>query len=349
MELVGAVLLGAVVGSAISLLSVRHRNSRRAPLPGTLDDTDGALLVLEGDRIRALSAGARSLLDVPEGVVGDTVGNVFGDSLGPVMDAGGDTVVETTGRHLRVDVYRLDDDGDRRLVCCRDVTEKRRERDRLESKVEQLEQFTSLVSHDLRNPLDVAIGRTNAVVEMLDDPELADHLSRTQDAHERMQRIIEEALTLARHGEQIGEKGPVPLETAAIDAWSHVDTDGGRLRVDTQLVVNADRSRLVHLLENLFRNAVEHGGDDVTIAVETLPDDDGFCIGDDGPGIPPDERERVFETGYSGGDGTGLGLTIVSNIARAHRWEITVGESPHGGAQFSITGVELVGEEFFED
>lgn len=105
----------------------------------------------------------------------------------------------------------------------------------------------------------------------------------------------------------------------------------------------ADRSRLRQLLENLFRNAVEHGGDDVTVTVGEL--DHGFYVEDDGPGIPEEDREEVFETGYSTSDeGTGLGLCIVKEIIEAHDWEIRVIEGTDGGVRFEITGVEFTAE-----
>jgi signal transduction histidine kinase len=66
------------------------------------------------------------------------------------------------------------------------------------------------------------------------------------------------------------------------------------------------------------------------------------CDPDDGPGIPAEERDRVFENGYSTSDeGTGFGLSIVEGIVRAHDWEISVTESETGGARFEITGLDL--------
>jgi len=244
-----------------------------------------------------------------------------------------------------------------RLVSLRDVTESREQQSRIDTQTEQLadlaaqnerlERFASVISHDLRNPLDVAKGRTNAVKEMLDDPELGTHLAGVQDAHDRMQRIISDVLTLAREGENIGETTYVPLETAATDAWSHVDTADGTLTVDTQLVVEADADRLTQILENLFRNAVTHCGDDVTVRVGELPDGDGFAVSDDGPGIPPEDRERILEAGYSGdGAGTGLGLAIVSSIAEAHGWSVRVTDAPSGGARFEFADVGMPTGEF---
>jgi len=84
---------------------------------------------------------------------------------------------------------------------------------------------------------------------------------------------------------------------------------------------------------------VEH--DPLEITVGRLPD--GFYVADDGPGIPPDERDRVFEPGHSTSeDGTGYGLWIVEEIVTAHGWTVDATESATGGARFEITGVEFV-------
>ncbi|MFB6197903.1 MAG: sensor histidine kinase, partial [Halobacteriaceae archaeon] len=121
----------------------------------------------------------------------------------------------------------------------------------------------------------------------------------------------------------------------------NVDTREATLNTDTPGVIRADRSRLKQVLENLIRNAVEHGGDGVTVSVGAM--DGGFYVADTGPGIPETEREEIFEAGYSTtADGTGFGLKIAEQIAEAHGWEITVTESEQGGTRFEFTGVEFV-------
>jgi signal transduction histidine kinase len=77
----------------------------------------------------------------------------------------------------------------------------------------------------------------------------------------------------------------------------------------------------------------------VTVTVGGLPD--GFYVADDGEGVPPADRDRVFERGYTTGDGTGLGLSIVEQIVGAHGWSVRATESEDGGARFEITGVEF--------
>ncbi|QLD84286.1 PAS domain S-box protein [Natronomonas halophila] len=215
------------------------------------------------------------------------------------------------------------------LSIARDISDrKRRER--------QLEEFASIVSHDLRNPLTVAQGWLEIAREEGDGD--AESLERIGEAHHRMNRLIEDLLTLAREGNDVGERESVDLASFVDRCWKNVATADATLRVDIDRTIRADPTRLEQLFENLFRNAVEHGGDQVTVTVGEL--DTGFYVEDDGPGIPPEDREDVFGYGYSTSeDGTGFGLSIVKQIAEAHDWDIRLTEGTDGGARFEVIGV----------
>jgi signal transduction histidine kinase len=156
-----------------------------------------------------------------------------------------------------------------------------------------------------------------------------------------MDTLMKNMLRLAQEGETISDPERVTLSSVATNSWTVVDSNDAELIVESDITLMADRTRLQQLLENLLRNAVEHGDSGVTIRVGSLPDAAGFYVADDGPGIPKEKREDVFEWGYStGGSGTGLGLAIVEEIVDAHRWDIDVTGSEDQGARFEITGVE---------
>jgi PAS domain S-box-containing protein len=208
----------------------------------------------------------------------------------------------------------------------RDI-EERKQRER------RLEEFASVVSHDLRSPLNVVLGQTQLAME---DPEAAD-LEQIFDAGKRMEALIDDLLTLARQGETVGERTAADLAAVVNDAWAATETGGTTLDNRATGTVRADRERLQELVENLLRNAVEHAGPDVMVTVGPLGDGPGFYVADDGPGIPPDEREAVFEHGYTTREsGTGFGLAIVERIAEAHGWSVSVTESEAGGARFEF-------------
>jgi PAS domain S-box-containing protein len=225
------------------------------------------------------------------------------------------------------------------LASIRDVSDLREYERELERQNERLENFASVISHDLRNPLNVATGR----IEMVADDCDSDHIGPVRSALDRIEEMIEDLLTLTRAGESVQDGDWVDLSGIVEGCWGNVETTGADLVATTDVAVYADESRLRNVLENLFRNSIEHTAGDVTVAVGELsdPEREGFYVEDDGPGIPVDERERVFEQGYTTGeDGTGFGLSIVREIVEAHGWEIAVTESATGGARFEITGVE---------
>lgn len=222
-----------------------------------------------------------------------------------------------------------------------DVTERERYRQELERQNERLERFASLVSHDLRNPLNVAQGNVELVSEKLRSDD--DHVAAIDRALTRMETLIEEILTLARDGQQVKQWDAVRLTSIVTDCWAMVETADAKIAIDEDLVFEAEPGRLKRLFENLFRNAIDHGDGVTTITVGALADRTGFYVADDGSGIPEAERHNIFEPGYTTSEtGTGFGLAIVGDIVAAHGWEIRVTESTDGGTRFEIKGVDLV-------
>jgi len=221
----------------------------------------------------------------------------------------------------------------------RDITGRKERLYELEQSNKRLEEFASVVSHDLRNPLTVA----QLSLELGRESGLAADFDRIEAAHDRMNALIEDLLTLARERRHVVERHPVDLESLiesiretnlTDDVSMDVEADGYR--------IDADRPRLRQLLENLFSNAVRHGGKDVTIRVGVLDDSAGFYVEDDGPGIAPETRELIFTQGYSTtSEGTGFGLAIVKSIVDAHGWAIEVTDSADGGARFTILDSRL--------
>jgi PAS domain S-box-containing protein len=218
-----------------------------------------------------------------------------------------------------------------------DVTEQRDYERTLERQNERLAEFASVVGHDLRNPLTVAMGG----LELVRDERDSEQLATVARAHDRMDALIDDLLTLAREGRETLEPQAVNLAACSRRCWRTVDTAETTLVTDVDRTIRADRGQLQQLLENVYRNAVEHGGRDVTVTVGGL--DGGFYVEDDGPGIDPGARGDAFDRGYSTStEGTGFGLYIVARIAEAHGWTPDVTDGDGGGARIEFTGVEFV-------
>ena len=205
----------------------------------------------------------------------------------------------------------------------------------LRRQAEQLEQFSAVVSHDLRNPLNVLSGYLS-----LSEDELApSRYDAMSGAVDRMETLIDDLLMLARRGEAIGDTEPVPIEAVAEEAWQSVRAPDATLTIaDGVGRVEADPSRLRQAFENLFRNAIDHAGRDVTIEIGPITRDGtvgGMYVADDGPGIPVDLVDTVFDSGVSSADSSGIGLAIVDRIVEAHEWDIEARNDD--GAVFELT------------
>ncbi|MFP8891261.1 PAS domain S-box protein [Natrialbaceae archaeon A-CW2] len=240
-------------------------------------------------------------------------------------------------------------------ISIRDITDRKRQEQELKRQNDRLEEFASIVSHDLRNPLNIAKGNVDQARTECE----SDYLEEIEYAHDRMETLIEDLLTLARKGDAVSDKEPVDLGELSDNCWRNIESSDASLVVESESVILADRSRLRQLLENLFRNAVEHGPptdesgavlesfDELIVSVGDL--EDGFFVEDTGQGIPAEKQSAVFEPGHTTiEDGTGLGLRIVQQIVDAHGWEIRLAAGDDGGARFEITGVDSVesGERF---
>jgi signal transduction histidine kinase len=113
-----------------------------------------------------------------------------------------------------------------------------------------------------------------------------------------MSSIIDETLTLARQGKTVGETTLVSLSDVAAESCDNVAIDRDRVSVEpAHSEFYADPSKLFHIFENLYRNSLEHGGDDVTISVG--PVDGGFYVEDDGDGVPDEKKGEIFDVGVT--------------------------------------------------
>lgn len=310
---------------------------------------DPVVLIDDENRVVDSNPIARNLFDAGSDWRGSTAATFF-DSLAEEVTQSHDT----DGVNTEIQVER---DGDDRyfnlrttpvqtpagevggsLIVFHDVTELIKSRQEIQQQNERLDQFTSVVAHDIRNPLSVAMG----FLEIAEETGNPDHLEKVISAHDHIERLVEDLLTLARGETTIEDADEVDLETIATEAWNYVDTDEATLAVSNEVtMVTGDRGRLTQLFENLFRNAIEHGGADVTITVGRLDEGDGFSVEDDGNGIPKERRDEVFQHGVTSIEGgTGFGLSIVADIAKAHGWNVCVTDGSDGGARFEFAGPE---------
>ncbi|HZV73994.1 MAG TPA: ATP-binding protein [Conexibacter sp.] len=254
--------------------------------------------------------------------------------------------IDARGRHDEVRV--LADAFDRML-------------DRLEDAFARQRGFVADASHELRTPLTVIRGQLEVLARQrevtLEDVRHVDEVVRTEVL--RMERLVEDLLLLARADE--GELlRPTALElrpfvTELFDALTLAADRRFELGDVPDGVLRADEDRLAQVVRNLARNAVEHTAPHGLVRLTVNLHPRGWveiAVEDDGPGIPPAQRDRVFDRFHRldssrtrGKGGAGLGLAIARAIVEAHGGRIVAGESPAGGARvaFELPGFRPAG------
>ena len=216
--------------------------------------------------------------------------------------------------------------------------------DRLQSSFAAQRQFLDDAGHELRTPITIVRGHLEL---MGDDPaEREETMALVMDELDRMSRIVDEVMVLAR------AERPDFLNYEAVDVAALTQEVAAKAQALAPRrwsveragrgVIVADRQRLTQALVQLAQNAVQHTGEDdaITLASSVAAGHARFTVRDTGPGVPVHERERVFERFVRGSgerrEGAGLGLTIVRAIAEAHGGRVELTQHPDGGAVFTI-------------
>lgn len=221
--------------------------------------------------------------------------------------------------------------------------------DRLQASFEDQRRFVQDASHELRNPL--AVTRTNLEL-VLDDPgagpdELRQAAQIAHNSTGRIGGIVDQLLEQARTGVPSTASGPVDLQDTvhgvAADQQAAAAARDLAILVDAPepLVVHGDGPALRRAVTNLVANAVRltPAGTSVSVAIGTDADWALIRVVDEGPGIAPQDQERIFERFWRGEDGTkglGLGLSIVRQIAERHGGRVELVSEPDVGSAFTL-------------
>lgn len=273
-------------------------------------------------------------------VVGATTWHVAGRALAPVEAIRREAdEIGTGGLHRRVPVPDGDDEVARLATTVNSML------DRLEQGQRRQQRFVSDASHELRSP--VAVIRQHAELAAVHPEETSlDQLSETVLAEsDVLAALVDDLIVLARtdEGALLEDPTPVDLDDLVLDAAERV---GGDIEIDRADVSGAQVRGAPRLLQravrNLVENAAAHAEHRVVVA---LRESDGraiLTVDDDGPGIAPEDRERVFERfvrldeSRSRSGGTGLGLAIVRAVVEVHAGSVHIDDAPIGGTRVVV-------------
>ena len=217
--------------------------------------------------------------------------------------------------------------------------------DGLQSRIEREARFASDVSHELRTPLAAMLSALSVARRRVKEPAATEALDHLQHEVDRFTTLITDLLEISRVEAGVAELVLEEVEPAAFVA----DVLGSMDRADVPVVVERDAParirldtrRMSQILVNLVQNADNYGGGATEIRIGGDTGHLRLIVDDGGPGIPPAQRDQVFERFVRGDDpsvpGTGLGLALVKEHVRLHEGSVVIKRSPEGGARFVVT------------
>ena len=212
------------------------------------------------------------------------------------------------------------------LVEAREITEMKSNERQLRDQKQRMEKFSSIVSHDLRNPLNVASG----YIELAKETGDSEDFERAKEAVRRMDEIIEELLALSGKPEDF-QKEKIQLSEIFQKAYSFVDADP-EYEIRGDLKFHGSSSGVSRMFENLIRNTVEHN-DDANIEVGTI--EKGFYYEDDGE--LDEDPEKITEYGYTGSsESSGVGLSVVQRVSEIHEWDLNIVRNTENGLRLEF-------------
>jgi PAS domain S-box-containing protein len=223
---------------------------------------------------------------------------------------------------LRFKNFELESGEIGRIGIGRDITE-------LKDRERKLKEVSSLVKHDIREPLEIARGHLELAKEMGEKEDL----EAVENALENISMIIKNLEVIAEEPDDV-ETAECSLEQHFVEAIELIKQDPDYEVEDRKLDCN--KPYLVRLASNLIQNSVKHNSEDVKVCAG--PTEEGFFYADNGKGISDSIKDDITEKGFTTSDSSrGLGMYIVQRIVDLHGWDMEVKDSESGGARFEFT------------
>jgi two-component system sensor histidine kinase FlrB len=344
--------LAAARGERLRQLAEKERLANR--LQKLLEALPGAVVVLDGsDLIQDCNRVASELLGEP--LLGQPWDEVVRRSV-TTLSSDGYYAILRSGRQVGISIRALDSEPGR-ILLLKDDTENRRLQEMLHrhQRLSAMGEMTARLAHQIRTPLTSSMLYVSQLCKPQCSPaDQARHAEKVLGGLRQLERMVNDMLVFARGGEFTPETVSIDdlLEALRQGLEPQVQQCSGRLTLINHCpdaTVEGSRDMLLGALSNLLTNALQAGGEEVslTVAVEDAGEDAvAISVGDKGPGIAPDVQEKIFEpffTTRSGG--TGLGLAVVRAVVQGHRGDIRVQSARGRGATFTLILPRRIGQQ----
>lgn len=336
--------LSAALASAQDerLVQLAEKEKLADRLQGLLETLPAGVIVLDGQGVvQDCNPGAKNLLG--NELAGYSWTEIIEERFAMEGDGAGEFMLRD-GHEVAITSCKLKA-GKGRIVLINDVTETRRMQKLLarNKRLTEMGQMNARLAHQLRTPLATAVLYASQLTGEDSSPRSARYAGKILASLRHLERMVNDMLRFAGDTRQ-GDYEQISVNSLFAEVAAHMDAqlgDGAILEFGTPtgLNINCHHDALVGALLNLTTNAAENGGDDVHIVLDAVQHDDRIelQVCDNGPGISEADREKIFEPFYTTrSNGTGLGLAVVSSVARGHGGRVEVHDREGGGTVFAI-------------
>ncbi len=347
-----------LTGIAFAVATFRYRLFRLVPmgreqLVETMNDP--VVMLNEEGRVVDCNAAARDLSGIPGNWRNKTVEEFlapFSDLLDRLhQDDPVETEIEITtdgtDRFFDLDISTIDSEGRRKgqLLVLREITQRKVRERELETQRNNLDVLNTMMRHDIRNDLQLVTAYLQTIEEYVEDD--------AQDYVDRARNAANEAVVITRDARDVtevllnagSETTPIPLRSVLENEVEEIRAayEEGQITIAEPIEaveVQAD-DMLESVFRNLLKNAIEHNDTEspkVVVSTEMTPERVRVVIADNGPGIPPERQESIFDEGEKGLDseGTGLGLYLVGTLVDRYDGDVWIKDNEPRGAIFVV-------------
>jgi light-regulated signal transduction histidine kinase (bacteriophytochrome) len=306
------------------------------------DELDAAIVIVDTDGVvRDVNDAACRLFPALADGHGDPLGAVvpeLGSHL-PVDDArllDTETAGETSHYVLSKSDLTAGQTTIGQALILTDVTDVERQRRQIQRQQAQFDDFAEAITHELRNTLNIVRGSLEAAEMRVDedaDQEVGANIDTALETTDRMTSVVGDLSTLARFARAVEETEQIQVGAVAQETWNARGSEAGRLTVESDATVAADRTRLELLFERLFQFAVANGATEVVVDATDV----AIVVTDDGTPLADDQVTKAFAYGEAvPSASSGMALPVVRTIAESHGWHVTVDTSYTDGVRLRI-------------
>jgi signal transduction histidine kinase len=329
-------LIYAPLGVAAFTLGALFLFERRFLAVQATGTEDDPVIFLDGqDRIQDYTPAAKQVFPAIEGAFGEPVAEVLPDIGTLQTEQVVEHEVDGEQRYFLATSSGLAlGDTNGRVLLFSDVTTAEQRRRELARHNQQLDEFASALTHELRNVLQIMNSRLALARTKLDtDTVEGESVERAVEMTDRMSGLVDDFRSLARYGQTVDSVQRVGFAEAVRDAWDQTDTGDVALVIEDEGTIEAGPGRLRQLLINAFEFARHNDASTVRVELRV----DGFVIEDDGE-APTEDTERYFAFGEAVPDAeSGMKLPNVRAFARVHRWRVAIDTDYREGTRLVVS------------